>query len=200
MKSINKKIIGSVIFFIFVVFLFLFTHNDKAYPSENSRPMIAITLDDSYETDYSVAYQLLKKYNIKATSFIITSFVNTSDTYLNWDQIKEMKKYGWDVQDHTYSHKRLDKMPTKNIREELEKSDQIFKENLGYTPTAIALPQGGYNERVLKEVYKYRDVVRITKKPSNGYNKYQEVDMKKLRAYSIDQKNTNGKGLEKVKK
>ena len=54
----------------------------------------AITFDDGYEDLYSVAFPLLKKYDMKATSFVITSLVGSDPAwYLTWAKIKNMAAY-----------------------------------------------------------------------------------------------------------
>lgn len=75
---------------------------------------VVLTFDDGDYEFYYLVYPILKKYNIKATMFIIGS--NTGDTthayedvdnrhYLGWDKINEMKKQYPNVsfQSHTYN-------------------------------------------------------------------------------------------------
>ena len=66
---------------------------------------ILLTFDDGYKNNYTLAFPILKKYNIKATIFLNTKFIEKDETYLNWDEIREMYKSGLiDFQLHTHSH------------------------------------------------------------------------------------------------
>ena len=51
------------------------------------------------------AFPILKEFNMKATIFIISSYINR-DLYLTSDEIKEMSDYGIDIESHTVSHSR----------------------------------------------------------------------------------------------
>lgn len=73
---------------------------------------VVITFDDGYESNYSLAYPLLKKYNMKATIFVIGSSIG-KDTYkdtdypitphFSYDQAQEMIASGLvEIQCHTY--------------------------------------------------------------------------------------------------
>jgi peptidoglycan/xylan/chitin deacetylase (PgdA/CDA1 family) len=64
--------------------------------------LAVITFDDGYQTAYTRAYPLLKKYDMKATFFIITSFVGTSGR-LTWKQISQMSEYQNHDREHPFS-------------------------------------------------------------------------------------------------
>ena len=69
---------------------------------ENS---ILITFDDGYKNNYTLAYPILKKYNMKATIFLNTRYVGKNEDYLTWDNVREMYESGLvDFQLHTHSH------------------------------------------------------------------------------------------------
>lgn len=66
---------------------------------------VMITFDDGYLDNYSNAFPLLKKYNMKAEISVIVSFAEdpARTAYLNWDQIKEMSDSGLvEIGSHTY--------------------------------------------------------------------------------------------------
>jgi len=69
---------------------------------ENS---VLVTFDDGYKNNYVEAFPILKKYNMKATIFLNTKFIEKDDAYLNWAEIREMYESGLvDFQLHTHSH------------------------------------------------------------------------------------------------
>lgn len=70
---------------------------------------VLITFDDGYLSNYEEAYPILKKYNMNAEFFIITSRILEKDeknlysneiAKMNWDQLREMKDY-ISIQSHT---------------------------------------------------------------------------------------------------
>jgi biofilm PGA synthesis lipoprotein PgaB len=66
---------------------------------------VVITFDDGYESFYKYAYPILKKENMTATEFLIVSYVGASNSglaFLNWEEAKEMKQYGFSFYSHTY--------------------------------------------------------------------------------------------------
>jgi peptidoglycan/xylan/chitin deacetylase (PgdA/CDA1 family) len=53
----------------------------------NKKPTVIITVDDAYEDFYAIAYPLLSKYQIPATIFVATNYVNNRHWFW-WDKIK----------------------------------------------------------------------------------------------------------------
>ena len=88
------------------------------------RPVL-ITFDDGYVDNYTNAYPILKKYNLKATIFIVTGFVSKRKGYLTWDQLREMERNGITAQSHTVTHAPLPELPDERIREELVASSSL---------------------------------------------------------------------------
>lgn len=71
---------------------------------------VALTFDDCFVYFYNNAFPLLKKYNQKATIFVITDYIN-GENYLTEEQIKEMADSGLvKVESHSKTHQYLDEM------------------------------------------------------------------------------------------
>lgn len=75
---------------------------------------VAITFDDGYQSNYTLAYPILEKYQIPATFFVVGKYVQTNGggyQAMNWDELKLMHSAGLiDVESHSYDlhHKVLD--------------------------------------------------------------------------------------------
>ena len=112
------------------------------------RPVL-ITFDDGYVDNYTNAYPILKKYNLKATIFIVTGFVSKRKGYLTWDQLREMEQNGITMQSHTVTHAPLPELPDDRIREELVESKKQAEAELGHPIEFIAYPTGVHDLHIV---------------------------------------------------
>lgn len=121
---------------------------------QNSIPVpdksIVITLDDGYADNYTDAFPILKKYDLKATIFIITSTVDKDPSYLTSEQMKEMESYGIKMASHTVTHKELNSLSYEEQYKELTGSKAFLENLLGRPINYIAYPSGKYNEDTVK--------------------------------------------------
>lgn len=112
---------------------------------------VIITFDDGYRDNYTNAFPILKEFNMKATIFVISSYLNR-DLYLTSDEINEMSEYGFDIESHTVSHKKLSTLSYKEQLKELKNSKETI-ENLTHKQViSIAYPEGKYNNDTKKAV------------------------------------------------
>ena len=70
---------------------------------------VALTFDDGYYDNYKNAFPLLRKYNMKATLYLNTAYVedeeNRAFKYLSWKEIEEMSSSGvFDIELHSHRH------------------------------------------------------------------------------------------------
>lgn len=119
----------------------------------NYKKPIAITFDDGYLSNYKYAYPLLKKYNMKASIFIVTDTVGKTPgkyPHFSWKHAKEMEKSGHiEIYNHTQRHKTLDELPENEYIESVLNAQKDIDENLGKRKIkAFAYPQGIHNEKV----------------------------------------------------
>jgi peptidoglycan/xylan/chitin deacetylase (PgdA/CDA1 family) len=108
---------------------------------------VHLTFDDGYRDNYSEAFPILKKFNFKATVFLITSRVGMLG-YLNWQQIKEMETSGiFSFESHSHTHPRHSTtQPTKEeLVNDLLISKKIIKENLKKETKHFCYPYGEYD-------------------------------------------------------
>lgn len=114
---------------------------DLAHVDEYDKPII-LTFDDGYSDNYTELFPLLKKYNVKATVFIITGWLDGS-TYLSEEQVKEMSRSGLvSIQSHTVSHKDLDKCSEEENIYQMEQSKLMITRLTGKEPVALCYPRG----------------------------------------------------------
>ncbi len=59
--------------------------------SKSNEKILILTFDDGYKDNYVYAYPILKKYNIPATIFISSSYINNQKNFW-WDQIYQIIK------------------------------------------------------------------------------------------------------------
>lgn len=111
---------------------------------------VVLTIDDGYRSIYTIAYPLLKKYNVPATVFLYTDFVG-GNAALSWRQLQEMRDSGLiDVQSHTRTHASL--AATNNdadqsrykarVRDEIQQAEKMLERHLGKTPRYLSYPYG----------------------------------------------------------
>lgn len=79
--------------------LYEYSQGDFELPA---RPII-LTFDDGWKDNYINALPLLKKYKQVGDFAIITAVIGTGD-YMNWDQLKELKREGMGISSHTVNH------------------------------------------------------------------------------------------------
>lgn len=162
----------------------------KAELNKLKRPLLVLTFDDGFETDYTVAYPLLKKRGISGTSFINGGHIDNQQgkvRRMSWQQVKEISNNGWDIQSHTFSHRRLSELEEDEIESEFKNDDIIFEQNGLERPQHTAYPYGDYDEIVRKIGEEYRKTLRrINPSGSTPYNSWENVDFHNLTARNTD--------------
>lgn len=119
---------------------------------------VIITFDDGYEDNYTNMLPLLKKYNARATVFLIAYKIDKPG-YLSSAQIKEMADSGLvRFGSHTSSHYDLRTIGEAQLRDELGGSKNIISSLTGQDINCVCYPAGGYNSTTLAlaaEYYSY---------------------------------------------
>ena len=108
-----------------------------------------ITFDDGDLSIYYLAFPLLKKYNFKATFFIVSSFVTNEVGYVKWEQLEEMVDYQnkegiklFSLGSHSTTHARLGEITLDEARTELSVSKEVISTTLDVPVDFVALPYG----------------------------------------------------------
>lgn len=125
--------------------LYNYIANNKPIPEKS----VVITFDDGYEDNYINAYPVLKELNMKATIFVISSYIDR-ETYLSRDHVKELSDNGIEIESHTKSHLRLGELSYDDQLKELKESKYELEQITGKEIVSIAYPEGIYNEDTKK--------------------------------------------------
>ena len=113
---------------------------------------IMITFDDGYETDYTLAFPILNKYEFKAVLFITTANIG-KEGYMNWEQVSQLKQNDFSIQSHTHTHPFLNCIQKEDVRKELMVSKKLIEENLNTKVIALALPGGRFHKDIKNIAY-----------------------------------------------
>ena len=112
-----------------------------------SRPIV-ISFDDGWAEQYTVAFAVLKKYNLSGTFFVYTRPLDHS-AFMSWAQLQEMSAAGMDVQAHTLTHPHLRDLAPAEAMKEISDSKKAIETRLGKPVVALAYPYGEYNASII---------------------------------------------------
>jgi peptidoglycan/xylan/chitin deacetylase (PgdA/CDA1 family) len=111
------------------------------------RPVI-ISFDDDWQSQYTYAFPLLKKYGFTATFYIWTIVVGRKN-HMTWDEVRELSAAGMEIGCHTMTHPYLTRVKSDaTLRREIIGARQKIEQQIGRPVTSFAYPFGQYNERV----------------------------------------------------
>ncbi len=112
---------------------------------------VMLTFDDGYEDNYRLLLPLLKKYNAKATVFVITGEIG-KPYYLTKEQIKQMSDSGHiSIQSHTVTHPYLSNLTEEQLETELSGSKKTLASITGKEPFVICYPTGKHSSLARKK-------------------------------------------------
>ena len=127
-------------------------NNDGKLPKNT----IGISIDDADKSFFDTAWPKFKKHNIPVTLFVNTSTVsNNNKTYLNWNQIRNLRKEGVSIGAHSHNHHHMPDLNIEEIRKEIETSNKIFLRELGEIPRLFAYPYGETNSKIIEIIKEY---------------------------------------------
>ncbi len=123
---------------------------------EGKRPLperpVLITFDDGYIDNYTCAFPILKKHNMKAIIFLISEYVSVYPNYLTWEQLQEMQASGIEFGSHTVDHNVLTELSPNSINHELADSKDVLERRLRRRVEFLAYPCGFTNEYIKSRV------------------------------------------------
>tara|TARA_A100001011_G_scaffold152437_1_gene160907 strand:+ start:227 stop:1270 length:1044 start_codon:yes stop_codon:yes gene_type:complete len=109
---------------------------------------VLLTIDDGYQSFYENAWPILKKSKIPFILFVSTREVGKNG-YMSWDDIREIEKYDFvEIGNHSHSHDYLIDFVDQEIENDLKKSIDIFKKELGKNSIFFSYPFGEYSSNL----------------------------------------------------
>ncbi len=149
---------------------------------DKSKKMIALTFDDGPNYNTSKIIDVLNKYDIKATFFVLGSRAIN-----NKDILKKMVDSGMEIGNHTYNHLLLTKYDENKIRSEIEDTSEVIYSATKKRPKLLRPSYGSVNNKIKKVAnmpiiiwdidtldWKYHNSKRIT---SRVVNKVRDGDI-----------------------
>jgi peptidoglycan/xylan/chitin deacetylase (PgdA/CDA1 family) len=121
---------------------------------KTGRPMsgrtVGISIDDAFRSVYHEAWPRLRRAGLPFTLFIATDAVDRGGAgYMTWDQIRDLARAGVTIGSQTASHPHMPLLTPRQLRQEIEKSQRRFVEELGFQPRLFAYPYGEASTAVM---------------------------------------------------
>ncbi|MEK7653176.1 MAG: polysaccharide deacetylase family protein [Patescibacteria group bacterium] len=108
---------------------------------------IVLTFDDGYADFYYNVFPLLKKYDFKATLFVIVSAIGQSG-YVSENQIREMNQSGLvEIGSHTLNHVSLKFIDDEKAKTEIFESKRKLERIISEEVKSFAYPYGFFIDR-----------------------------------------------------
>lgn len=157
---------------------------------DTDEQVVALTFDINWaEEEYLYRIlEILDKYNVKATFFVMGKWVTDSEE--NTEKLRKIKEGGHELGNHSYVHPSFTKIGDDRINEEVQKTEKIVEEVTGDKMKLFRFPSGDYNEHALDVVNKLGyiciqwDADSVDWKNSGADIEYNRV-MKKVKPGSI---------------
>jgi len=149
-------------------------YNDR-YIDKNTK-LVAFTFDDGPNYNTSKIIDVLNKYNVTATFFVMGKNIKGNEKI-----IEKMYNSNMEIGNHTFNHLLLTRYKEDKIKEEINKTNELIHDITGSYPTILRTSYGSVNKKI-KEVanmpiiiwnidtldWKYKNSNRIANKILNN--------------------------------
>ncbi len=154
-------------------------YNFLEFKEELPTKAVLVTIDDTGQGTYDVAFPVLRKYNIPAAVFVCTDLVTGKEGALSWDKVKEMAAAGISIEHQTKTLRNLTRRkPDETFEDfvvavdrEMSVATLEFREKAGLNPAFLAYPYGATNEMVISLLRKngFRGALTLSGQPNPFY-------------------------------
>ncbi len=113
--------------------------------------LVVFTFDDATASQYSIVAPLLKQYGFGGTFYICEFPPSSTDSnlYMNWRQIRELDRMGFEMANHTKSHPQLSKLSPEEIDKQIAYIEHKCDSMQIRKPVTFAYPGYDLNQSVL---------------------------------------------------
>lgn len=167
---------------------------------------VMLTFDDGNADDYFVVMPIIKKYNFKATTFIVGARTLDVDenpydenvrTFITRELMTKAKNIypNWEFQSHTWDLHFVDSNKKEHVLNlSKEEIDEDFEQNKSFHFKYLAYPFGIYNDEIIESLKKYKYNLAFT-------FRVHEKATRKSKQYEIPRIKINGfSDVEEIKK
>jgi peptidoglycan/xylan/chitin deacetylase (PgdA/CDA1 family) len=115
---------------------------------------VALTIDDGPVKQTAEVLDLFKKYDVKATFFVLGQNAKKYPELL-----KRMVEEGHEIGNHSWNHPQFDNMTAAQINKQLDDTDKVIEKATGIKPVLVRTPYGQGmldSEKRVRQVLKKR--------------------------------------------
>lgn len=154
--NINNKVnIDNIVFYISnnqinIKEVSNITNDNNIYQNDFidiNKKIIALTFDDGPNYNTSKILEILNKYNVSATFFVLGSEISGNEKIL-----ETMNEYGMEIGNHTYSHKLMTKMDNEHIIKEIKDTNELIYSVIGKYPKVVRPSYGSFNKKIKESI------------------------------------------------
>lgn len=122
----------------------------KEIQKNQNKANIIFTMDDGWKTQFTKGFQILKDNEIKGSIAVIPSKIGTKG-YMSLRQLNTLYRSGWDLMNHTNTHRHLASLNKQEQKNELNDAREWLDQHCFTRASNIAVyPYGSFNQDTLK--------------------------------------------------
>ena len=103
-KGILKILAASVLLIVVVLRMRLTSSESRAPDQSPTNGVVVLTFDGAVKSHRTVVAPLLQELHFGATFFVTHLWMNDSENFLNWQEIAEIYRMGFEIGNHSWTH------------------------------------------------------------------------------------------------
>ncbi|NEW05597.1 polysaccharide deacetylase family protein [Paenibacillus sp. SYP-B3998] len=122
------------------------------YKGNPMKPMASFMINVAWGNEYlPIILETLRKENVHATFFLDGMWLKK-----NVDVAKKIQSEGHELSNHAYSHKDMRMISRSKATEEILRTEDLLKQQVGVNNTLFAPPSGYYNEETIQVASEFK--------------------------------------------